>query len=131
MYENIILIGAPETTVNGTNNAGRVYIYNIDGDFLTSVSGNIEANEYYGMSVAIDKDILAVRCSSGAFAYRAGAELVGDPYIKPMYDTLYKLPDIDAYYRILESKSIKINAQVQKITRIYKSTSKRIKRRII
>ena len=60
----------------------------------------------------------------------ATSEIIGDPYIKPMYDTMYKLPDINAYYRILESKNVKINAQVQKKVdqRIYKYTRKRDKR---
>ena len=47
------------------------------------------------------------------------SEIIGDPYIKPMHGPMYKLPDIEANYRILESKTVIINAQVQKVEQDY------------
>lgn len=119
MYENIILICAPQTSVNNVNNVGRVYICTTQGKFLTSLSGDETEDEYYGLAAAMDNDTLVVRSGTGAYAYRIESEFVGDPYIKPMYGSLYKLPDVDAVYRILEGENVIINAHVQVVQQEY------------
>jgi surface protein len=42
-----------------------------------------------------------------------GGEAGADPYIKPIYGQLYKLPDTDACYRLIQTPNIVVNAQVQ------------------
>ena len=44
-----------------------------------------------------------------------GGEAGADPYIKPIYGKLYKLPDIDAFYRLIQTDNIIVNAQVQSV----------------
>jgi surface protein len=50
------------------------------------------------------------------------SEAGADPYIKPMYGNLYKLPDIDAFYRLIQSPDVIINVQVQAVDQTYINT---------
>ena len=42
-----------------------------------------------------------------------------DPYINPLYGSLYKLPDTESCYRLLQTKNIIVNAQVQAVDQQY------------
>jgi surface protein len=52
----------------------------------------------------------------------ADAEAGADPYIKPIYGQLYKLPDIDACYRLIQTPNIIVNAQVQSVDQQFINT---------
>jgi hypothetical protein len=112
--------------VVGDPGKNEVYVYNItqilddsDLDFpLETYTPNTQTTNF-GISVSVDQQYVAIRSSNDAYYGLAPAQTVGDPYIKPMFGTMYKLPDLDACYRILESKSTKVNAQVQKVDQDY------------
>jgi len=56
-----IVISEYKATVNGVKMAGKVHIYNTDGDYLrTLVSPNLDLNAWFGSSVAISGDIIVV-----------------------------------------------------------------------
>ena len=56
-----IVISEYKATVNGVKMAGKVHIYNTDGDYLrTLVSPNPDLNAWFGSSVAISGDIIVV-----------------------------------------------------------------------
>lgn len=59
---NLLIVGAAQETVNGLDNAGRVYIFNITtGDLMTTlVSSNPEHLGGFGRSVSADDGLLAV-----------------------------------------------------------------------
>lgn len=115
-----IVVGAPEAN----SNTGKVYVYTYDGitdpiQIGDTLEGD-QTNQRFGNSVSVYDTNVAIYSKTAAYVYStATSEIIGDPYIKPMYDTMYKLPDINAYYRILESQNVKINAQVQKVDQEY------------
>ena len=37
--------------------------------------------------------------------YTQIANAIGDPYIKPLYGIMYKIPDIEESYRLYQSKN--------------------------
>ena len=123
VHNNVIVAGAPYATVNGQTNAGKIYVYTYNYDDFSleevAVMEGSAQNEYYGSSVSIYNYNIAVYSASKVYLYTMTPEIIGDPYIKPIYGNLYKLPDVDACYRILESKSVRINAHVQKVDQEY------------
>jgi hypothetical protein len=109
-----VVIGAPDEN--------RLYIYNVDGTLLFVQDGDADDTNF-GRSVSIHKGNIAVRSDNGAYVFGIEEiempEIIGDPYIKPMYGSLYKLPDEEAFYRIIEGENVIINAQVQKVEQSY------------
>lgn len=58
--------------------------------------------------------------------YTQIANAIGDPYIKPLYGLMYKIPDIEASYRLYQSKNgkVSINGKVEKYKDIDKLNEK-------
>ena len=123
--------------------SSNVYVYDLDA-YATSTSPrnlvSIDTKAYTDTPISVsiyahsNTYNLAVKTNNNVYLYysevlepepESEAEVIGDPYIKPMYGSLYKLPDVETCYRILESKNIYINAQVQRIEQDYINTRAR------
>jgi len=126
IHDNIVVVGAPTSSVNGMTDVGKVFVYKCENDTMEPIytegyiiEGN-NAGQRFGNSVSVHGGKIAIYSKTAAYVYDLyGIEIIGDPYIKPMYGPLYKLPDVDAFYRILEGENVIINAQVQVVQQEY------------
>jgi hypothetical protein len=121
-FGNKIMSSATPTFLLGDNNASYDTFdnrsYNVTFTNLTipvgvnEVSLTITVTDEYGNT--LNNEVVG-----NPFTIDDNPTLFGDPYIKPLHGKMYKLPDCEAYYRIIETPTIKINAHVQQISQEY------------
>ena len=102
--------------VRFTDQHGNVLDFHIEeGEFgATELSVNIASLHNGNITAIFEIDSLRLDSATSlkdAVDNDAGA----DPYIKPMYGSVYKLPDADAVYRLIQTHSIVVNDQVQAV----------------
>ena len=141
---SIVAIGAYKNDGNGTTNSGHVRVFEKLVDSVTQeaywqqIGEDIDgeaANDQSGYSVSLSSDdgsVVAIGApfndgkggSSGHVRVYENKELVpvavaiADPYIYPMRSSIpVKLPDLEACYRLYQSKDTFINAEVSIATK--------------
>lgn len=55
---------------------------------------------------------------TGTFTEPLKANMIGDPYITPIYGDVYKIPDVECCYRLYQSKKVSINGKIEKFNDI-------------
>lgn len=55
---------------------------------------------------------------SGTYTEPMTANMIGDPYITPIYGEVYKIPDVECSYRLYQSKNVSINGKIEKFNDI-------------
>lgn len=55
---------------------------------------------------------------TGTYTEPMTANMIGDPYITPIYGEVYKIPDVECCYRLYQSKNVSINGKIEKFSNI-------------